>query len=279
MMLVKSFDTGEVVLNYAEGPDNGPPMLLIPGFSSNWKAFTRIIPSLSESYHLYSIDLRGTGKSSRTPGEYKLSIFASDVKDFLIRVISEPCILLGHSNGALVSTWCAHLVPTMVSAVILGDDIPTEAARNNEIAWVKQPDVRKMISSWKDLCGRPVDELVGQIRENHPDLDEDLVMVEAESNNQCDPELWTYYVEGRLEEYFEGFSDEFLRGIMCPILLVRADPESGGFFSEEDVETALALNENLQHVFIKGIGHGLGIRDDNEHLFLDAIKPFLESLR
>jgi len=35
MMLVKSFDTGEVVLNYAEGPDNGPPMLLIPGFSSN----------------------------------------------------------------------------------------------------------------------------------------------------------------------------------------------------------------------------------------------------
>jgi hypothetical protein len=28
MMLVeKSFDTGEVVLNYAEGPDNGPPIL------------------------------------------------------------------------------------------------------------------------------------------------------------------------------------------------------------------------------------------------------------
>ena len=74
-----------------------------------------------------------------------------------------------------------------------------------------------------------------------------------------------------------AFSDEFLRGIKCPVLLVRADPECGGFFSMEDVETALALNESVQHVFIRGIGHGLGIRDGNEHLFLNAIKPFLES--
>ena len=53
----------------------------------------------------------------------------------------------------------------------------------------------------------------------------------------------------------------------------------GGFFSMEDVETALTLNESLQHVFIRGIGHGLGIKEGNEHLFLEAIEPFLESLR
>ncbi len=40
MMLVeKSFDTGEVVLNYAEGPDNGPPILFIHGITSNWLNF------------------------------------------------------------------------------------------------------------------------------------------------------------------------------------------------------------------------------------------------
>jgi hypothetical protein len=28
MLVEKSFDTGEVVLNYAEGPDNGPPLIV-----------------------------------------------------------------------------------------------------------------------------------------------------------------------------------------------------------------------------------------------------------
>ncbi len=28
MLVEKSFDTDEVVLNYAEGPDNGPPIWL-----------------------------------------------------------------------------------------------------------------------------------------------------------------------------------------------------------------------------------------------------------
>ena len=31
MLVEKSFDTEEVVLNYSEGPPNGPPLVLLPG--------------------------------------------------------------------------------------------------------------------------------------------------------------------------------------------------------------------------------------------------------
>jgi pimeloyl-ACP methyl ester carboxylesterase len=42
MLVEKSFDTGEAVLNYAEGPDNGPPILLIHGITGNWRGFLPI---------------------------------------------------------------------------------------------------------------------------------------------------------------------------------------------------------------------------------------------
>jgi len=38
MLVEKSFDTGEVVLNYAEGPPNGPPLVLFPGLTRRWQS-------------------------------------------------------------------------------------------------------------------------------------------------------------------------------------------------------------------------------------------------
>lgn len=31
------FDTGDVIINYAAGPDNGPPLVLIPGQILSWE--------------------------------------------------------------------------------------------------------------------------------------------------------------------------------------------------------------------------------------------------
>jgi Na+/H+ antiporter NhaC len=33
----KKFNTGEVILNYVEGPENGPPLLFIPGQMEFWQ--------------------------------------------------------------------------------------------------------------------------------------------------------------------------------------------------------------------------------------------------
>jgi len=33
MIVEKKFDAGDVVLNYAEGPNNGSPLLLLHGFT------------------------------------------------------------------------------------------------------------------------------------------------------------------------------------------------------------------------------------------------------
>ena len=37
MLTEKIFDTGEVVINYAESDTNGPPMVMLPGVTLNWQ--------------------------------------------------------------------------------------------------------------------------------------------------------------------------------------------------------------------------------------------------
>lgn len=71
MLKEKSFDTGVVEINYAEGPPSGPPLILLPGFPARWQSFLPIIPALSMRWHIYALDYRGQGKSGRVPGKYR----------------------------------------------------------------------------------------------------------------------------------------------------------------------------------------------------------------
>ena len=40
------FNTGAVEINYAEGPDNGSPLVLIHGLASRWQNWYSVIPLL-----------------------------------------------------------------------------------------------------------------------------------------------------------------------------------------------------------------------------------------
>lgn len=42
----KKFDTGKIILNYVEGPDNGPPLLFIPGQMEFWQGYELVMPDL-----------------------------------------------------------------------------------------------------------------------------------------------------------------------------------------------------------------------------------------
>ena len=93
-VLERSFDTGVVKINYAEGPPSGPPFVLLHGGSGRWQLFEDILPDLIARFHLYLPDLRGHGKSGRVSGQYRLQDFADDVVAFL-----------RERGGACLSLW------------------------------------------------------------------------------------------------------------------------------------------------------------------------------
>ncbi|MFZ2096073.1 MAG: hypothetical protein WAV05_05480 [Anaerolineales bacterium] len=48
MFKESSFYTGTVEINYAEGSQSGPPLVLLPGLPSRWQEFLPILPTMSQ---------------------------------------------------------------------------------------------------------------------------------------------------------------------------------------------------------------------------------------
>jgi pimeloyl-ACP methyl ester carboxylesterase len=112
-LIEHTFDTGEgvqlnghmsVQLNYAEGPPNGPPLVLLHGLGRRWQVFLPVIPALSLRWHIFAPDLRGHGKSSRVARGYHGPEYAEDIHGLLRERVGAPAVLFGHSLGGM--PWC-----------------------------------------------------------------------------------------------------------------------------------------------------------------------------
>jgi pimeloyl-ACP methyl ester carboxylesterase len=115
------FSTGDVALNYVVGPDNGLPLLLIPGQMESWQGYKRVIPELSKRFQIFVPDLRGHGKSTWTPGHYSYNICGNDLRNFLGEVIRRRTIVAGLSSGGVLAIWLAANAPGDVLAVVAED--------------------------------------------------------------------------------------------------------------------------------------------------------------
>jgi len=278
MLIEKSFDTGEVVLNYAEGPDNGPPISFIHGMLGRWEDFTHYYPQFTEKFHVFAIDTRGRGKSGRAPGKYHLKYMAQDLCSFIEMQIGEPTILLGHSEGGWIALWAAHLSPENVSALVILDS-PMKSL-DDFIALVKNGPMKDWLQRTKGIVGRPVEEIIANLREVDPSRSFEDFRHSAMDLNLADPEYLDLWSQGRFDEYFEGYDAwAFLRDVGCPIMIVQADPDAGAALSHDDVKKALQMNPGIEHVLVEGVGHNLGTDLGEEPIDVDPILSFLESLK
>ena len=106
-------DTGEVELNYAvAGAADQPALLLIPGQTESWWGYEQALPLLAEHFQAFAVDLRGQGRSTRTPGRYTLDNMGNDLVRFIDRAIGRPVVVSGLSSGGVLSAWLsAYAMP------------------------------------------------------------------------------------------------------------------------------------------------------------------------
>ncbi len=117
----KQLDANGVTINYAEGPASGPPLLLIPGQSIPWQSYVRVLPLLAQRFHVIAVDVRGHGKSSRTPGDYTIASMGRDLACLMQQKFGQPAIVSGNSSGGLIAIWLAAHYPALVQGVIAED--------------------------------------------------------------------------------------------------------------------------------------------------------------
>jgi pimeloyl-ACP methyl ester carboxylesterase len=105
-------DTGEVTLNYATtGPPDKPAIVLIPGQSESWWGYETAMGMLSDHFQAFAIDLRGQGRSSRTPGRYTFDNMGNDLVRFITFVVARPVVVSGLSSGGVLAAWLSAYAP------------------------------------------------------------------------------------------------------------------------------------------------------------------------
>ena len=95
-------------MNYAtlgDPTDGKPALLLVPGQSESWWGYEAVMPRLAEHFRVFAVDLRGQGRSSRTPGRYTLDNMGNDLVRFIALVIKRPVVTSGCSSGGVLSAW------------------------------------------------------------------------------------------------------------------------------------------------------------------------------
>jgi pimeloyl-ACP methyl ester carboxylesterase len=270
MLEEKTFDTGTVKLNYAEGPPAGPPIILLSAMARNWKSYQPIIPALTPDWHVFALDYRGHGKSGRVPGRYKALDYYEDLKVFIFQMFTEPVILLGHSMGSGMSMAFAEEFSEKMRGLIAGD-----ASLDQDIHIQKMTTrvMQRFYTSAQKLAGKPKDELVTLFEQRGTPIEE------AEEVSQLDPGVLEYHAQGRLVEYLEGISNPDFHRITCPVLLIQGNPEKGALLSDGEVEQVLSEHPDISHVRIEHAGHDLGFGRGELEPFTKAVIDFLETLK
>lgn len=309
------FTTGDVTLNYAAGPDNGPPLLLIPGQMESWQGYKCVMPELSKMFHVFVPDLRGHGKSTRTPGHYSYNICGNDLKAFIRGVIRKPTLVAGLSSGGVLALWLAANAPEDVLAVI-SEDPPIFSS-----VWPRIQDEKFMAHNFQvavdtlggegerdpakylSQVGAPVEgktellkipsfivktiSLLFRVnRTLRPNSPYDAPFLPFNIRAGCkflteyDTDFSRATIDGDLSKDFDP--EETLKRIKCPVLLLWAHATRHetwgiiGALDENDLQRMIALVDDFRYIDIPG-AHEMHMVHPSK--YIDELTKFVDDLR
>jgi pimeloyl-ACP methyl ester carboxylesterase len=253
-----TYHDSEVKLNYIEGPINGSPLLLVHGNMGRWQSFTPVLENLMQEHHLYAVDLRGHGKSSRVANSYILQNHVLDMVSFIKNQIAKPVKIFGLSLGGMIGLMIAANHPELVTSLVIGDSPLTLET------------LKPIIESQKEF-GHALLKLLqkNQIAELYELVNDDL---SAASIALCDPDIITITLD-KCEEMIAGYDiREILPRIKCPILIIRGEPSLGSMISDADMDIVRNLLPTMTEIQLPGIGHSVLLERE---MMLPSIQQFL----
>lgn len=303
----KSVQVNEVTFNYAEGPSNGPALLLLHAQTLEWFTYSEVLPKLSENFHVFAVDYSGHGKTM-VPENYQMTAnqIGSDLASFIETVIEEPAFVTGNSSGGLLTTWLAANKPDLVRAIVLEDP----PLFSSEYPAVKETVANRLFTAshdalqddgyksnfldywiengtefFKRYAGPFSQQLVrfsvDTYRNANPDESLELPFVPATVQimirglNEYDPRFGDSFYEGIWNENFDH--EEALGNIEVPTLLIQADfgyLEDGtldGAMSQEQAEQAVSLIDDVEYIKIDS-GHVVNLEEPEQ--FISIIENF-----
>ncbi len=263
-----SIDVGGVRLHYMRTGGGGlgakPPVVLAHGFSDAGLCWTPVAEALEADYDLIMVDARGHGRSDAPETGYTLAQMAGDLRGVIAGLGLHRPAVMGHSMGGGTTLALAGLYPDVPGAIILED---AGALSPADFPHRRQAAENPAQSMFARLQNKTRDELIAEMRTQHPDWSEAELGPWADAKLRLHPRVATF-------DPTAGITwQELLPRITCPALLITADLDRGAIVRPEHAAEMQRQLPQLQIMHIPGAGHN--IRREQFDRFLEAVRSFL----
>lgn len=119
-MAVAQRPDGAAIAWSTDGPEDGPPVLLVMGLAYPAAMWFRLIPALAERYRVIRVDNRGAGLTGDVVGApYTVPVMAQDCLAVLDAAGVDAAQVIGISMGGLIAQEIAVLAPERVTSLCL----------------------------------------------------------------------------------------------------------------------------------------------------------------
>ena len=302
----KTARIGDVDFGYAEGPDNGPPLVFLHAQHMDRFSYSRVLPALVKRFHVFDIDYPGHGTTVVAEG-YPMTAnrIGADLAAFIETTIAEPAYVTGNSSGGLLAAWLAANRADLVRAIVLEDpplfsaEYPriritiadrsfatcSDAVRDDVddflLYWIHSnraffssnvaPGAASLLAQLVKVYraarpGQPVD--IGLVRN-------DTVRLFLRGMDQYDPRFGAAFHDGTWHLDFDHA--DTLAKISCPALLMHAnfsflpDGTLNGAMTQEDADKAVSL---LTDGTYRKIDATHVVHLDQPDLYIDVLHDF-----
>lgn len=127
------------------------PLILLHGFGASIGHWRHNLEVLAESHTVYALDMLGFGGSEKAAANYSIELWVEQVYDFWRAFIRQPVVLIGNSNGSLISLTVAAAHPEMVKGIVMMS-LPDPSIEQEMIP----PFLRPVVRTIKNIVASPI---------------------------------------------------------------------------------------------------------------------------
>jgi pimeloyl-ACP methyl ester carboxylesterase len=293
-------DTGEVQLNYAvAGSPDKPALLLVPGQTESWWGYEAALPLLAERFQAFAVDLRGQGRSTRTPGRYTLDNMGNDLLRFIDLAIGRPVLVSGLSSGGVLAAWLsAYARPGQVRAShyedppLFASELHTSCGTSIHQSigpifalWSKYLGDQWSVGDWDGFVAAAPNELPPRLAGLSRVFNAASSSEPPQNLKEYDPEWARAFVTGTVAASCSH--ERMLSAVKVPVLLTHhfraLDPATGGLLgaladlqATHARELVAAAGQRIDYKSFPTMGHSMHGQDPK--LFTDTLVEWVASL-
>jgi non-heme chloroperoxidase len=239
--------TGVELEYFEQGSAGGDPVILLHGYTDSHLSFDGFLKTFPRSYHVYALDQRGHGASSKPACCYGMkSDFAADVLAFMDSLGIQRAHLIGHSMGSLIAQEVAINHPERVNKLVLIG--ATSKMAGNPVALSFKPLIDGLVD--------PVDPAVARLFQTlslFRSVPKDVLDTAIAESLKVPAQIWKDAFAGVMSE---DLSAQINR-ITAPTLILFGDQDL--FFTSAEQQVLDSRIPDSRLLVYAGTGHRLHV--------------------